>query len=226
MATRYKYSNTVISSMALVFHTLAEPEEIKPLEEFPFGIRRGSSLAVLFSDELSEAFLVSRIEAAFLEKGSVYHVQIGGGFSLGILRRIRDDLSGFYFGTAYKMSTVMEAVNAVEPGSTLVVSRFPLVKGKSADGIMELLETAGERDVTLLLTHTPLVLNELDLAGEFLSHYLVPELFDYLFVARVSSYRGHYRLNVSLLRAPADLVKYLGEHSIPVDAEIRQILQP
>ncbi|ASJ03189.1 hypothetical protein A3L09_07950 [Thermococcus profundus] len=210
--------------MTLVFHTPDQSEEVKPFEGFPLGIRQGSSSAVLFSDELSEVFLVTYLEAALLEGGSVYHVQVGGGFTPSTLRRIKEDISGFHFGKTYRLSSVVEALKTMEPGSSLVVSGFPLLRDRSTDGLLELLEIAGEKDVTLILTHTPIVLNELDLPGEFSSHYLLPELFDYLFVARMSSYRGHYRLNVSLLRAPADFVGNLGEHSIPVDSEIKALL--
>lgn len=211
--------------MTLVFHAPSESEEVKPFEDFPLGVKRGSSLAILFPDELSEVFLLSCFEAAMLDLGPVYHVQVGGGFGPGALSKIREDLRGFYFGKAYRIQEIVEGTGMIEPGSTLVVAGFPLLDYRTVRNTVRILEIAGEKGLTVILAHTPLMLNELDLPGEFSAHFEVPELFDYLMVARVRSYRGHYRLNVSLLRVPADLVGLLGDHSIPIDTEIKPILK-
>ncbi|EEB73068.1 hypothetical protein [Thermococcus sp. AM4] len=210
--------------MALIFTVPEEREKIIPFEGFPLGIERGSSIAMLFSDELSEVFLLAYLEAALLEGGKVYHVQVGGGFSPLVIRRIVSDTGNFHFGKTYRLQDVIGAMDFVEPGSALVVSGFPLLDGKNGSAVVKVLEKASERDLTLVLTHTPLVLNELDLFGEFRRYFEFPELFEYLMVARVTSYRGHYRLGISLLRAPGELVGLLGEHSVPIDKEIAPLL--
>ncbi len=212
--------------MALVFTAPGEREEVKPFEGFPFGIERGSSVAVLFSDELSEVFLLAYIERAFLERDKVYHVQVSGGFSPLVIHRIATDTGNLHFGRTYRIQDVIRALDVVDPGSALVVSGFPLLEGRNGSTVVEVLERASERDLTLFLSHTPLVLNELDLFGEFTRYFEFPELFEYLLVARVKSYRGHYRLGISLLRAPGELVSLLGEHSVPIDKEIAPILNP
>ncbi|NJF25970.1 hypothetical protein [Thermococcus sp. Bubb.Bath] len=210
--------------MGLIFQTPEESEVVKPFEALPFGINLGSSLGVLFSDEHAEAVFLAYTEASLLERGAVYHVNVGGGFSPSLLRRVKDNLEGFYFGKAFRLQTVLDALNSVEGGASFVVAGFPLLKGISADGIVEAVETAGEKGVTLILTHSPLSLNELDLPLEFRNYFLLPELFDYLIVARTAAYRGHYRMNLSLLRAPADFLGSLGEHTIPLDDAIKALL--
>jgi len=210
--------------MGLVFQTPEESEVIKPFEALPFGIKIGSSLGVLFSDEHAEAVFLAYTEASLLEKGSVYHVNVGSGFSPSLLRRVRENLDGFYFGRAFHLQTVLDALNSVDDGVSFAVAGFPLLKGISADGMVEAVETAGEKGITLILTHSPLSLNELDLPSEFRSYFLLPELLDYLIVARTAAYRGHYRMNLSLLRAPADFLSTLGEHTIPLDGAIKALL--
>lgn len=210
--------------MALIFEAPEETVEVKPFESFPFGIKEGSSLALLFSDELSEVFLLSYLERALLENGKVYHVQVSGGFSPSSVSRIGASMENFYFARTYRLQDVVEALDVIEPGSALVVSGFPLLHGKSGSDVIDMLDRATERDLTLVLSHTPLVLNELDLFGEFRRYFEPPELFDYLIVARVKSYRGHYRLGLSMIRAPSDLIALLGDHSVPVDKEIAPLL--
>lgn len=68
--------------------------------------------------------------------------------------------------------------------------------------------------------------NELDHPGEFTRLFkLPPEVLDALLILRTNSYRGHYRLNMTISKAPPpEWVSSLGDHSIPIDGLVKPLL--
>jgi hypothetical protein len=209
--------------MSLVFQFPEEAKVITPFESFPVTIRLGSSLAVLFSDGLSQTLFLSYLEAALLKEGPVYHIEVGRS-SIPPVEKVIEKTDQFYFAKTVRFHDILSALKEIPNDSSLVVDGFPLLRGISSEGILELVDTAGSRGITIVLSHSPLVLNELDLPGEFRGNFLIPEIFDYLLVIRTGSYRGHYRIGVSVLRAPFEEVYSLGEHSLPADALVKKLL--
>ncbi|ASJ00509.1 hypothetical protein [Thermococcus gorgonarius] len=209
--------------MSLVFQPLEEEESVRPFDGFPFDIKLGSSLAVLFSEPLSQAVFLTYLEAALLEKGEVYHVSVGRT-SAPPVNRLLDSTEGFYFARTTRFEDVLMASREVPTGSSLVVDGFPALLGISSEGLLELVDESGSKNITLILSHTPVVLNELDLPGEFQRNFLVPEVFDYLLAIRSASYRSHYKMGISALRLPLEWVSLVGEHTIPADSIVKRVL--
>lgn len=210
--------------MPLIFEKPEAPQSILPFQGFPVEVKLGSSSAVLYGDVHSSTLVTSYLQLALLEKLPVYHVSVGGSYSPGAMEKLGKNLSEFYFGRAYSLSEIADAVSSIEEGSAVFISGFSLLPDLSPKGILELVDLADGRGLTLVLSHFSLSLNELDLPGEFRSHFYVPEIFDYLLVARTSSYRGHYRLNLSILKAPSEYLGRIGDHSIQVDGLIKPLL--
>lgn len=210
--------------MSLVFHSPGEAGSIKPFESFPFEIRVGTSLAILFSDPLSHAVLLSHLEGALLEKtGEVYHINVGRA-SPPPIRKVVENVEGFYFARTVRFGEVMASLREIPEEVSFVIDSFPHLKDVTTEGLLELIDTAGSKSITLVLSHSPLILNELDLPGEFQRNFILPEIFDYLIAVRTASYRGHYRMGISLLRAPAEEFSYVGEHTVPIDAAVKKVL--
>ncbi len=107
----------------------------------------------------------------------------------------------------------------------MVASPFPTLLNRSAETLVEVRKLVdGKGGLVLVLGHSTIDLNELDLPGEFRRFFDVPELFEALAVLRTSSYRGHHRLNATVLRAPPEYVSAVGDHSIPVDSLVKPLL--
>jgi len=196
--------------------------EIKPFDAFPLGFTEGSLSALLFGDELSEALFMRGIVSSAPSETGIYNIGPAG------LIPPKGPLSGaenLYLGRVYSLDELVSALGLVEEASIVVVTRFSALLNRNVEGLVETRRIADERALTLILTHETLEMNELNLPAEFTEHFLLPGLFDSLIVLRTNSYRGHYRLNITVLKAPLDAVSALGDHSIPVDSLIKPLLE-
>ncbi|WP_297464943.1 hypothetical protein [Thermococcus sp.] len=200
-----------------------QPREVKPFDAFPVALLTGSLSGIVFADQLAEEVFVHHLIASALKDGPAYHIG-PGGLSVRVLEKLSESTSNLYAGSAYTAEELMDALKLVEEDSLVVVRRFPLLLGLSGEDVVEVKRTADERGLTVVLSHSSLELNELDLPGEFGKLFLLPEIFDLLAVLRTSSYRGHYRMNITVLRAPAEYVASVGDHSIPIDSLARPFL--
>ncbi|WP_234394409.1 hypothetical protein [Thermococcus piezophilus] len=198
--------------------------EVKPFEEFPLGFGEGSLAGIISTDELASTVFLYHLVANALSEGPVYHVGPGSSFSIKVLKRLTEDVSNLYLGNVYSMEELSEALKLVEEHSLIVISHFSTLLNRNAEVIMELRRLVDEKGLILVLTHTTMDLNELDLSGEFRELYTLPELFESLLVLRTNSYRGHYRLNMTVLKAPAEFISSIGNHSIPIDSLVKPLL--
>ncbi|NJE76944.1 hypothetical protein E3E37_08420 [Thermococcus sp. ES12] len=201
-----------------------QSREVKPFEGFPFGLSEGSIAGIISTDELAETVFLYHLVANALKDGPVYHIGPGTAFSVKLLKRLTDDVSNLYVGNVYSIDELVAALNVVEDGSLVVVSLFPALLNRSAEGVVEVRKLVDGKGLILVLGHTTIELNELDLPGEFRRLYDLPEIFEALAVLRTSSYRGHYRFNMTVLKAPPDHVSSVGDHSIPIDSLIKPLL--
>ncbi|WP_297476634.1 hypothetical protein [Thermococcus sp.] len=200
-----------------------QPREVKPFDAFPVALPAGSVSGIVFADQLAEEVFVHHLIASTLKDGPAYHIG-PGSLSIRILEKLSESTSNLYAGNAYTTEELMNAMKLVEDDSLVVVRRFSLLLGLSGEKVVEIKRIADEKGLTVVLCHSTLELNELDLPGEFGKLFFIPELFDMLAVLRTSSYRGHYRMNITVLRAPAEYVASVGDHSVPIDSLARPFL--
>ncbi len=200
-----------------------QPREVKPFDAFPVALPAGSVSGIVFADQLAEEVFVHHLIASALKDGPAYHIG-PGSLSIRILEKLSESTSNLYAGNAYTTEELMNAMKLVEDDSLVVVRRFSLLLGLSGEKVVEIKRIADEKGLTVVLCHSTLELNELDLPGEFGKLFFIPELFDMLAVLRTSSYRGHYRMNITVLRAPAEYVASVGDHSVPIDSLARPFL--
>ncbi|WP_297552753.1 hypothetical protein [Thermococcus sp.] len=205
------------------FQPVEEISGIKPFEGFPVEFSRGSLSALVSTDELAGSILVHTFLSEALKAGKAYHVGPKRAFSPSILRALEVEPSTLLSASVYSADELLQALDYVEDGSTVLVSQFSALRGVSGETILELRRKADEGSLTLVLHHETLTFNELDLPGEFARLFLLPELFDSLLVLRTSSYRGHYKLNTTVLKTPPEQIASLGDHSIPVDSLVKVI---
>jgi len=205
------------------FQPVEEISGIKPFEGFPVEFSRGSLSALVSTDELAGSLFVHTLLSEALKEGKAYHVGPKRAFSPSILRALEAEPSTLLSASVYSADELLQALDYVEDGSTVLVSQFPTLRGVSKETLLELRRRADEGSLTLVLHHETLTFNELDLPGEFARLFLLPELFDSLLVLRTSSYRGHYKLNATVLKAPPEQIASLGDHSIPVDSLVRTL---
>ncbi|NPA47774.1 MAG: hypothetical protein GXO14_03890 [Thermococci archaeon] len=189
--------------------------DVLPFEGFPVPIRQGTLSAVIFSDETAEIVFVKSLIRAW--PGRAVYLEPGRRFS-------GQGLDNLSYGRVYDVEAVYEEVKSAAEGSLIVISGAPLLRNFAADSVMSLRALLDEGDLTVVMYHLPLSINELDLASEFRRYYHVPELMDYLLAMRTSSYRGHYRMSLTVMRAPYDFVGLLGDHVFSVDGALREVL--
>ncbi|ASJ09526.1 hypothetical protein A3L11_09900 [Thermococcus siculi] len=201
-----------------------ESREIKPFDAFPLALPEGGLAGVVFTDELAETVFLYHLMATSLGDGPVYYIGPGGP-SIRTLKKLAEDLSSLYAGNVYSADELVGALNVVEDGSVVIVTRYPALLNRSAEKLVEIRKLVDEKGLILTLSHSTMDLNELDLPGEFRQLYDLPELFEALLVIRTSSYRGHYRMNLTVLRAPAEYVGSVGDHSIPIDSLVKPFLK-
>ena len=220
----YKYLTHEFFVMAMFFKP-AEllPRGVKPFDDFPAALPAGGMAGVVFADQLAEEVFVHHLIASVLKDGPVYHIG-PGSLSLRVIEELAESAINLYSGNVYTAGELADALRLVEEDSLVVVRRFSSLMDISAESVVELKRTADEKGLFLVLCHSPLEFNELDLPGEFKRLFFLPELFDLLAVLRTSSYRGHHRMNITVLRAPAEYVASVGDHSIPIDSLVRPLL--
>jgi len=205
------------------FQPVEEISGIKPFEGFPLEFGRGSLSALVSTDELASSLFVHTVLSEALKAGKAYHVGPKRAFSPSLLRTFEVEPSNLLSASVYSADELLQVLDYVEENSTVLVSQFPTLKGLSGETVLELRRKADDGFLTLLLHHEAITFNELDLPGEFVRLFLLPELFDSLLVLRTSSYRGHHKLNVTVLKAPPEQIANLGDHSIPVDSLVRTL---
>lgn len=205
------------------FQPVEEISGIKPFEGFPVEFSRGSLSALVSTDELAGSLFVHTLLSEALRAGKAYHVGPKRAFSPSVLRALEVEPSNILSANVYSAEELLQALDYVEDDSTVLVSQFPTLRGISGEALLELRRKADEGSLTIVLHHETLTFNELDIPGEFSRLFRLPELFDSLLVLRTSSYRGHYKMNVTVLRAPPESVSAVGEHSIPVTELVRLI---
>jgi len=174
---------------------------IKPFDEFPVPIEDGFSVAMLFGDALAEALFIRGLEGAVIT-GPTAPKDYPRIFSIGELLRVLEQLKD----------------------RTVFVRSYPLLRG-SPDDLFSVLETAYERNLTIILTNTPLALNELNLLKEFERYFFKPEIFDYLMVLRTKLSRGKTRGELSVIRVPPQQIELLGEHSFQIKRKLKSLAE-
>jgi len=194
--------------------------EVRPVEGFPVSLGEGTLSAVVSTDELSSVLFLHSLIA---EAGTAYVISQGRRVSPGLVERLGAEPSGVLVGFAYSAGELIKALPQVPPGSLVVVSDFPHMAGVGEETVLELRRATDERGLITVLHHEAMTFNELNPAGEFERLFHAPGLFDLLLVLRTSSYRGHYRLNVTVLKAPPEDFLAVGDHSIPVDGLLRKL---
>jgi len=205
------------------FQPVEETSGIKPFEGFPVEFSRGSLSAVVSTDELAGTLFVHTLLREALGEGKVYHTGPKRAFSPTILKTLDVEPSNLLSANVYSADELLQALGYVEDNSTVLVSQFPTLREVSKEKLLELRKRVDEASLTLILHHETLTFNELDLPGEFTRLFILPELFDALLVLRTNSYRGHHKLNVTVLKAPPEQIASLGDHSVSIDSIVKVI---
>ncbi|WP_297065956.1 hypothetical protein [Thermococcus sp.] len=205
------------------FQPVEEISGIKPFEGFPLEFSQASISAIVSTDELAGSIFVHTLLGESLRGGKAYHVGPKRVFAPGVLKALEVEPSNLLSASVYSGDELLQALEYVDDGSLVLVSQFPALKNISQETLLELRRKTDDMMLTLVLHHETLTLNELDLPGEFARLFLLPELFDALLVLRTSSYRGHHKLNVTVLKAPPEQIGNIGDHLIPVDSLVKLI---
>ncbi len=171
--------------------------------------------ALIFSDELSEIVFMKSLILSW--PAGVVYLEPGRRFS-------SEGLSGVTVSSVYDLEDVKAEIKAAGKDELIIVGGAPLLRNFSQDSLIDLRALSDEAGTTLVLYHLPLSINELDLASEFKRYYHTPELMDYLMVMRTSSYRGHYRMSLSVIRAPHDFVTLIGDHVFSIDSALSRVV--
>ncbi len=199
-------------------------ELVEELTELVGSLEGGSMSGIITTDALSQAILqYSAIANALNSEVPAYYLSPANSFSLKLLSKLTEKRD-VLLGRIYSMDDLLGALKRVEEDSLVFVAGFSVLTDRSAEGMIALRRTVDDRNLMLVLSHSTLELNELDLTGEFRHLFIIPELFELLMVMRTNSYRGHYRLNLSIIKAPPDFIRNIGEHSIPIDSRAKLFL--
>ncbi|USS41304.1 hypothetical protein NF865_03685 [Thermococcus aggregans] len=198
-------------------------EELTPLVG---GLENSSIAGVITTDALAQTLIqYSAIANALNLEIPTYYLEPTNGFSLKMLNKFSEKSENVLMGKVYTLGDLLDALEMVLDDSFVFVSNFGILEEIDKKGMLELRKIVDRRGIFLVLSHNALEINELNLISEFRRLFFIPELFEHLLVMRVSGYRGHYRLNLSVLKAPPEFVKNTGEHSIPIDSKIKLILE-
>ncbi|WP_227738486.1 hypothetical protein [Thermococcus paralvinellae] len=197
-------------------------EELSPLVG---ELEEGSMAAVVTTDALAQTILQYSSLANALNSGiTAYYLEPTNGFSLKLLSKLSENTENLFLGKIYTLDELSSALELVEDNSFVFVSNFSILENQSKEKLIKMRKTVDEKGLFLVLSHNTLEINELDLNSEFRRLFSIPELFEHLLVLRTSGYRGHYRMNISVLKAPLEFVKNIGEHSIPIDKKAKLFL--
>ncbi len=190
------------------------------------GLLEGGSMAgIITTDALSQVVLqYSTIANALNSEVPVYYLAPTNSFSLKLLSKLTDRRD-VLLGRVYSMDDLATALKTVQDDSLVFVSNFSVLINIKSEDMLILRKIVDDKNLMLVLSHNTLELNELDLTGEFKRLFIIPELFELLMVMRTNSYRGHYRLNLSILKVPSEFIGNIGEHSIPIDSKAKLFLR-
>jgi hypothetical protein len=198
-------------------------EELTPLVG---GLENSSIAGVITTDALAQNLIqYSSIANALNSEIPTYYLEPTPGFSTKLLSKFSEKSENILMGKVYTLGELLDALGMVRDDSFVFVSNFGVLEEIDKKGMLELRKIVDRKGIFLVLSHNALEINELNLISEFRRLFFVPELFEYLLVMRVSGYRGHYRLNLTVLKAPSEFVKNTGEHSIPIDSKVKMILE-
>ncbi|MCA6214709.1 hypothetical protein GQS78_10765 [Thermococcus bergensis] len=198
-------------------------EELTPLVG---GLENSSIAGVITTDALAQNLIqYSSIANALNSEIPTYYLEPTNGFSTKLLSKFSEKSENILMGKVYTLGELLDALGMVRDDSFVFVSNFGVLEEIDKKGMLELRKIVDRKGIFLVLSHNALEINELNLISEFRRLFFVPELFEYLLVMRVSGYRGHYRLNLTVLKAPSEFVKNTGEHSIPIDSKVKMILE-
>lgn len=197
---------------------IALVDELSPLVG---ELESGSLAGVITTDLFSQAILqYSSIANALSLEKPTYYLEPTNGFSMQLL----DKFGGkgeVLLGKIYTLDELLGALEVVEDDSFVFVSNFGILEGLEKGKLIDLRRLVDRKGLYTVISHNTLEINELNLNAEFRRFFLTPEIFEYLMVLRTSSYRGHHRLNLSLLKTPPLFLKNIGEHSIPIDSKAK-----
>ncbi|HIP88714.1 MAG TPA: hypothetical protein EYH24_01830 [Thermococcus paralvinellae] len=197
-------------------------EELSPL----IGeLEEGSMIAAITTDALAQAILQYSSLANALNSGiTAYYLEPTNGFSLKLLSKLSENTENLFLGKIYTLDELSSALELVEDNSLIFVSNFSILERQSRENLIGMRRVVDEKGLFLILSHNTLEINELDLYPEFRRLFGIPELFEYLLVLRTNGYRRHYRMNISILKAPPEFIKNIGEHSVPIDEKAKLFL--
>jgi len=196
-------------------------DELSPLVG---ELESGSLAAVITTDLFSQAIIqYSSISNALSLEKPAYYLEPTNGFSLELLNKFGGK-GDVLLGKIYTLDELLDAFEVVEDESFVFVSNFGVLEGLEKEKLIDLRKLVDKKGLYAVISHSTLEINELNLNAEFKHLFLVPEIFEYLLVLRTSSYRGHHRLNVSVLKATPLFIKNLGEHSIPIDKKAKLLV--
>lgn len=194
-------------------------DELTPLAG---ELGEGSMAGVITTDLFSHALLqYSSLSNALKAGVRAYYIDPSNGFSMELFSRFGE--GEVLVGRVYSAEELVRALGVVEENSFVFVSNFSIL-GTAESDLMALRRLVDERGLYAVFSQNTLELNELNLSSEYRRFFVLPELYEYLLVIRSSSYRGHYRLNVSLSKLPPTHIKNVGEHSITVDEKAGLLL--
>lgn len=197
-------------------------EEISPLVGF---IEESSIAGVITTDAISHAVLqYSSLSNALNANKTAYHLEPTNGFSFELLEKFSPTNDNIFLGKIYTLDELISALELVEEDSFIFVSNFGILEGIGKEKLIDLRKIVDKKGLFMIISHNTLEINELNLNAEFRRLFLTPELFEYLLVLRTSGYRGHYRMNISILKTPPKFIKNIGEHSVPIDKKVKLIM--
>ncbi|MBP1912960.1 hypothetical protein [Thermococcus stetteri] len=205
------------------FQPAIETSGIKPFDDFPMEFSEGTLSGVVSTDELASVLFVHYLVAGCPDDKKVYAVAPGRLVSPKTLSLLGVDPSKLLIGSVYSPDELLSALELVEEGSLLIVGNFPALN-PSSETVLEMRRVVDDKGLIAVLHHFPVAFNELDHPGEFTRLFKLPEILDALLILRINSYRGHYRLNMTVSKAPPEWVSSLGDHSIPIDGLVKPLL--
>ncbi|WP_245612469.1 hypothetical protein [Palaeococcus ferrophilus] len=194
-------------------------DELTPLAG---ELSEGSIAGVITTDLFSQNLIQYSSLAGALNAGvRAYYIDPSNGFSVELFSRFGE--GEVLVGKVYSAGELVRALEIVEENSFVFVSNFSILGAGEGD-VVGLRRLIDEKGLYAVFSQNTLELNELNLNAEYRRLFVLPELYEYLIVIRSSSYRGHYRLNVSLSKLPALHIKNVGEHSITVDEKAKLLM--
>ncbi|WP_367883380.1 hypothetical protein [Thermococcus peptonophilus] len=163
----------------------------------------GTISGVISTDELASVLFVHYLAAGCPDDKKVYVVAPPGRLvSPKTLSLLGTDPSKLLIGSVYSPDELISALELVEEGSLLIVGNFPALN-PSSETVLGIRKVVDDKGLIAVLHHSPVAFNELDHPGEFTRLFkLPPEVLDALLILRTNSYRGHYRLNMTISKAP------------------------